>query len=316
MLRETGEDQMLQTAYSVGMLKGKDFANVHISYYSRQDEPAEAEFYLFKEDDAWVSYHELPTRKDHSAIFTTLAHRYCLPQYKDLQSVSLIDDTWQGKNQQKRIVNIVCSELINNQWQDHRLTFVYEYDGKKGWHITGQSDTRQASPKVAQKKGASTSPPESAKPKKKPKVIWGNAKAVIDEIFQFIGSNPKPVFIMFGTTGQGFIQFHYVTENGGKDIQTVDWLSGKLSGPQVSRLARPCPPIPFKEINFDLVSRIFDETSRKALREDMINVNLSRRFSNGCQEPMWQGIASSGKHALTITYSIDGRQTNIEEYSF
>ena len=92
MLRETGEDQMLQTAYSVGMLKGKDFANVHISY-SRQDKPAEAEFYLFKEDDVWVAYHELPTQKNHSAIFTTLVRRYCLPQYKYLQSVSLIDDT-------------------------------------------------------------------------------------------------------------------------------------------------------------------------------------------------------------------------------
>ncbi len=48
----------------------------------------------------------------------------------------------------------------------------------------------------------------------------------------------------------------------------------------------------------------------------MINVNLSRRFSKGCREPIWQGIATSARHALTVTYSIDGRQTDIEEYSF
>ena len=302
ILKKKGEDNILQTANSVGMSQGKDFANVIIKY-SLHDEPAEIELYLFKEDDKWVAYRELPTRKDHSAIFTTLARYYCQSLYKKLQSVSLIDDTWKSKNQQERTINIMCSELINNEWQDHRLTFVYKYDDKQGWHITTQSDIKQPSSKPS-------------KPKVKPKVIWGNAKTAIDEILQFIGGHPKPVFIMFGTTGQGFIQFHYVSENKEKDIQTVDWLNGKLSSPQASRLARPCPPIPFEEINFDLVTRIFDETGRKAIDGDMINVNLSRRFENGCHEPMWQGIASSGKHSLIITYSIDGKKTDIEEYSF
>ncbi len=293
MLRDTGEDQLLETANSVAMSKGKDFAYMNISY-SRHDEPAEAELFLFKEDDAWVAYRELPTQKDHSAIFSTLARRYCMPRYKYLQSASLIDDTWQSKNPQKRVINIVCSELINNQWKNHRLTFVFEYDDEQGWHITGESDTRQPSVKV----------------------IWGNAREAVEQILQFIGSNPKPVFIMFGTTGQNFIQFHYVTENGSKDIQTVEWLNGKLRGPKASRLARPCPPIPLEELNFDLVSIIFEDMGKKAKPEDMINVNMSRRFANGCQEPMWQGIATSANHSLTVTYSIDGRQTDIKEYSF
>jgi len=314
-LREEGKNQMLLTASSVAMAQDKDFANVNI-IYSRQGKPAAAALYLFKEDDTWVAYLELPTWKDHSAIFSTLARRYCLPRYKYLESTSLIDDTWQSKNPQKRIVNLVCSELINNQWQDHRLTLVYEYGDEKGWHITGQVKTKQPSPRADKKKGVSASPPESAKPKIKPKAIWGNAKAAIDEILLFIGSNPKPVFILFGSDQQDFITFHYVTEKEGKDIQAVDWLNGKLRGPQVSRLVRPCPPVPLEEVNFDHVSRIFDEMSRKAKRGDRLNVNLSRRSSNGCQEPIWQGIATSSKHALTVTYSMDGKQTDIEEYSF
>jgi len=43
---------------------------------------------------------------------------------------------------------------------------------------------------------------------------------------------------------------------------------------------------------------------------------LSRRYANGCKEVMWQGIASSGKHSLIVTYSIDGRQTDSEEFRF
>jgi len=315
MLRETGEDQMLQTANSVAMSEGKDFANVVINY-SIRDEPAEAEIYLFKEDEAWVAYRELPTRKDHAAIFTTLARHYCQPRYKHLQGVSLIDDTWQSKNPEKRIINIVCSELINNQWEDHRVTFVYEYNGAQGWHITGQSETKQTSVAATEEKGASASPVESSTPKGKPTVIWGNAKDAIDEILKFIGNDPKPVFIVFGTAGQNFIQFHYLAENGGKDIQSVDWLNGKIKGPQVSRLARPCPPIPLEEINFGHVAGIFDEMRGKAMQGDMINVNLSRRYANGCKEVMWQGIASSGKHSLIVTYSIDGRQTDSEEFRF
>lgn len=313
-LKKEGKKQMLQTANSVGMSKGKDFANVSISY-THQDKPAEIELYLFKEDNKWVAYLELPTRKDHSAIFSTLARRYCLPRYKQLQSVSLIDDTWKSKDPQKRTVNLVCSELINNKWKDHRLTLVYEYNGKKGWHITGQGKIKQPSPKADKKKAASASPPKPAKPKKKLKPIWGNAKVAIDEILKFIGGNPKLVSIMFLPGGES-ISFHYVTEKGGKDIKTAVWFSGTFSTPRVSRLARPCPPIPLEKVNFDHVSRIFDEMRRKAKQGDSIEVNLNRRYSNGCQEPIWQGVATSFKHMLTITYSIDGKQTKIEEYLF
>ena len=71
-----------------------------------------------------------------------------------------------------------------------------------------------------------------------------------------------------------------------------------------------------EELNFDLLSLIFEDMVKKAKPEDMVNVNMSRRFANGCQEPVWQGIASSGTHSLTITYSIDGKQTDIQEFSF
>ena len=84
MPRETGADQIHQTAYSIAMSIIEDFADVMITC-TRQDEPAEAEFYLFKENGSWVAYPELPTRKDHSAVFTTLARHYCQPLYKHLQ---------------------------------------------------------------------------------------------------------------------------------------------------------------------------------------------------------------------------------------
>lgn len=315
MLRESGADEMLRTASSVAMSKIEDFADVIIGY-SRQNQPAEAELYLFKEGDEWMAYPELPTRKDHPAVFSTLAQQHCKPLYKDLQGIAFIDDSWQSKDPKIRTINIVCSELIDNQWQDHRLTFTYEYDDRKGWHITGQSEMRQPSAGAAQKESASASPPEPAQPGVKTKVIWGRAKEAVAEIFRFIGNNPQPVFINFGTAGQDFIQFHYVAGNGSTDIQSVDWKNGKISSPQGSRLARPCPPIPRAEIDFGLVPRIFAEISRKAKQGEMVNVNLSRRFANGCQEPIWQGIATSANHVLTITYSIDGRQTGIEEYSF
>lgn len=315
LLRESGADEMLRTASSVAMSKIEDFADVIIRY-SRQDEPAEAELYLFKEGGEWAAYSELPTRKDHPAVFSTLAQQHCKPLYKDLQGIAFVDDSWQSKDPHKRAINIVCSELIDNQWQDHRFTFTYEYDDRKGWHITGQSEMRQPSVGAAQKESPSTSPPEPAQPGAKAKVIWGRAKEAVEEIFRSIGNNPQPVFINFGTAGQDFIQFHYVADNGSTDIQSVDWNNGKISSPHGSRLARPCPPIPCEEIDFALVPKIFDEISRKAQQGEMINVNLSRRFANGCQEPIWQGIATSANHVLTITYSIDGRQTGIEEYSF
>jgi len=315
VLREKGKKQMLQTASAVAVVQGKDFANANIAY-TRDDKPANADLYLFKEGDAWVAYLELPTKKDHSAIFSTLARRYCLTLYKRVDSVSLVDDTWKSKDPRKRDVNLVCSELVNNQWKDHRLTLAYEYDNNKGWHVTGQAKHQQASPKAAQKKPAPAPPTEQAKPKPKEKVVWGNAKSAIDQIFKFIGGTPRPVYIVFGSAGGDFIQFHYVAQSGSKDIQTVDWLNGKLRGPQVSRLARPCPPIPVNEIDFGQVSRIFDDMGKRAKPGDMINVNLSRRSSKGCQEPIWQGVATSSKHSLTVTYSMDGKQTDIQDYSF
>ncbi|MHB8811490.1 MAG: hypothetical protein ACYC9M_15995 [Desulfobulbaceae bacterium] len=315
LLGESGADEMLRTASSVAMSKIADFADVIIGY-SLQNQPAEAELFLFKEGDEWVAYSELPTRKDHPAVFSTLARQYCKPLYKDLQGIAFIDDTWQSENPQKRTINIVCSELIDNQWQDHRFTFTYEYDDRKGWHITGQSEMRQPSAGAEQKESVSESPPEPAQPGIKAKATWGRAKQAIAEIFRFIGGNPQPVFINFGTAGHDFIQFHYVAENGSTDIQSVDWNNGKISSPQGSRLAKPCPPIPCAAIDFDLVPKIFAEISRKAKQGEMVNVNLSRRFANGCQEPIWQGITTSAKHVRTVTYSFDGRQTGIEEYSF
>lgn len=306
LLQELGEDQMLRSAYSVGMSKGQDFADVFIEYY-KEEEPAKFELFLFKENGAWKAYKNLPARKDHHAVFATLARQYCQPLYKNFQGVSLLGDTWMSDNLKKRAVNVVCSNVVDNQWQDHRLTFVYEYDDNKGWHITGQSKTQEPPAK---------SPSKTSKPKVKQSVIWGNAKDAIDKIIQSIGGDPQPVFIMFGIAGKDFIQFHYVSENHTKDIQTVEWNNGIISNPKASRLARPCPKIPFGDIDFNLVPQIFAEMSRKAMQGDMINVNLSRRFANGCQEPAWQGIASSGKHSLTVTYSLDGNQINTEEYKF
>lgn len=315
LLEEAGEKNILQTAHSISMSKGSDFAEVLIAY-SLQEESAEIGAFLFKESDAWVAYRELPTKKDHSAIFTILARRQCKPSYKHLQGISLIDDTWKSNNRQKRIVNIVCSELINNEWKDHRKTFVYEYDDKKGWHITGERAISQISEKKPQKKEFPKTPRKPRKAKTKPAVFSANAKEVMGTILQHIGIKTKPVFILFGTSGSDFIQYHYVAEGGGKVIQTVDWLNGKLLEPQPSRLARPCQPFTLEELNFDLVAKIFEETIRKAKQGDNVSVNVTRLSTKDCQEPVWQGIATSARYVLTITFSIDGKQTDIQEYSF
>lgn len=306
-LTAAGERLVLQSATSVAMLKDKDFANANISY-TREGESTDVELFLFKEDGAWVAYLELPAHKDHPAVFTTLARRYCQPRYRQLQSVSLIDDgSRRGKTRDTRSVNLVCSELIDNQWQDHRLTLVYQYDGKQGWHITDGAE---------QKEAPASPPPKAAQPKHGAKPAWQNAKAEIDKILRHIGGSAQPVFVVFGIDGNGFIQFHYVTEPGSKDIRTVDWQNGKIKAQQPSRLAKPCPAIPLEEVDFDQVTKIFDDVRNKAKPGDRINVNLGSRFADGCQEPVWQGIATSAKHALTVTYSLDGRQTDITDYSF
>ena len=305
LLQELGQDQILRSAYSVGMSKGQDFADVFIEYY-KEEEPAKLELFLFKENGVWKAYKDLPTGKDHYAVFATLARQYCQPLYKNFQGASLLGDTWKSDNPKKRTVNVVCSELVDNKWQDDRLTFVYEYDETNGWRITGQSKTEET---------AGQSPAQASKPTTK-QPVWGKAKDAIAEIIQTIGGNPQPVFIMFGTAGKDFIQCHYVSENDEEDIQTVEWKNGKTSKPKASRLARPCPKIPFGDIDFNQVPAIYADMNGKAMQGDLINVNLSRRFDNGCQEPVWQGIATSGKHSLTVTYSLEGKQIHTEEYKF
>jgi hypothetical protein len=314
-LKEEGKDQVLETATSVGMSKGRDFASVNVSY-SSNGKPAAIELYLFKEDGTWVAYLELPASKEHPAVFSTLARRYCLTLYKQVQSASLVDDSWRGGDARRRDVNVVCSELINNKWKDHRLTLVYEFNDARGWHITGQASVRQSPPKPVQKGRAAQPAAEPARPGTAAKAVWTNAGPAMDDILKFIGGSPKPVYVHFGTTGGGFIQFHYVMEDGSKDIKTVEWLGGKLKGPQVSRLVKPCPAMPLKEVDFGQVTRIFAELNKKARPGEMVNVNLGRRSAKGCKEPVWQGVATSAKRALTITYSLDGRQTDIQDYSF
>lgn len=163
MLQAEGETEILQTATSVGMMKGGDFATVGIEYLLK-GETVRTVMYMFKEDNVWVAYRELPTHKDHPTIFSTLAQRYCAPRYKHHQSVSYHDDSRQSKNPKKRTINLICSELINNQWQDHRLSLVYEYDLKKGWHITEGRELKKPAPKTDQKKTASKTSKKKASP--------------------------------------------------------------------------------------------------------------------------------------------------------
>lgn len=305
LLQSQGKVQMLRDTYSVATEKGKDFTDAIVRYYEK-GEPAKSEFFLFNEDGVWKAYSELPTKQDRFAVFAVLARQYCHTLYKNHMATSLPGDTWKSDNPKKRPVNVVCREVVDNKWQDHPLTFVYEFDDNRGWHITGKQET----------KPPAKSPPQVARPMTGQKAVWGKAKDAVAQIIESIGGNPQPVFIMFGTAGHDFIQFHYVSESDDKDIYTVDWNNGKISEPRASRLARPCPKIPLGDIDFNLVSKIFADMNGKAMKGDMINVNLSRRFANGCQEPIWQGIATSGKHSLTVTYSLDGKQINKEEYKF
>lgn len=148
MLKAEGETDILQTASSVGMVKGKDFATVGIEYSSK-GKTVSTELYLFKEGNGWLAYRELPTHKDHSAVFSALARRYCAPRYKHLQGIGFHDDSWKNKNPKKRTINVTCSELINRKWQDHRLSLVFEYHAKKGWYIADGRDLKKPTAKTA-----------------------------------------------------------------------------------------------------------------------------------------------------------------------
>jgi len=150
--------------------------------------------------------------------------------------------------------------------------------------------------------------------KVEPIPVWGNAKTVMDEILQVTGIEVQPVYLRFGAVGEEFLHFHYHTAIKDDGIKTIEWKGGKLRGPSASNLARPCPPIPLEDIDLDLVSKIYKEVSQKTARGYSISVTLGRR--SGCKKPEWQGIGKYMNKMLVISYSIDGKQTDIKEYSF
>ncbi|MBU1567251.1 MAG: ankyrin repeat domain-containing protein [Proteobacteria bacterium] len=139
ILQEDGDSEILQSASSVGMITQGDFATVSIAYL-HDKKPASTVLYLFNEESTWVAYRKLPTQKDHPAIFTTLAQHHCIPLFKNLQGIGFPDESLKSKDPKKRRINVVCSELIDNQWLDHRLALTYEYDQQGGWHVTGDHD--------------------------------------------------------------------------------------------------------------------------------------------------------------------------------
>jgi hypothetical protein len=139
------ETEILQTATSIGMSKLEDFAAAVIGY-TRQGDSARTQLFLFKDDNAWTAYRELPTHRDHPAVFTTLAEQYCRPRFPRLQGIGFIDDSHKNTNPTRRTIHLACSELIDNQWVDHRLRLVYAYDADTGWHIVSGTPLDETAP--------------------------------------------------------------------------------------------------------------------------------------------------------------------------
>ena len=140
LLEAEGETEILQTASSIGMLSGEDFATAAIEY-QRAGDNAQTELYLLKGGgDGWKAYREIPTHRDHPAVFLTLGRRYCRDRYPHLQGVGYADDTWKNTDPRNRTITLICSELIDQKWHDHRMRLVYAFDPKRGWHITEGSE--------------------------------------------------------------------------------------------------------------------------------------------------------------------------------
>ena len=152
MLKAEGRKEILQTAHSVSMNSVENFARVGI-VYQKGGQSSKADLYLFKENDTWVAYSKLPTHKDDPEIFSELAMQYCKSRYKNMMGLNFMDDSYESKDLKKRIININCGELINKEWQYHRLSMTYEYNAEKGWVITGAQPYRK--PETQSKKTVS-----------------------------------------------------------------------------------------------------------------------------------------------------------------
>ena len=179
MLEAEGETEILQTANSVGMSILGDFATVSINY-EHGGLTAHTQVFLFKENGTWTAYRDLPTQKDHEAVFMTLAQRYCASQYKHFQGASFLDDSYQNKDPVRRIINFDCSELIDNHWRANPLSLIFAYNPRKGWSIAEVRPYKESKPEP-RKTASKTVKTKTEKPPAPKAVNFSND--VVDRFF-------------------------------------------------------------------------------------------------------------------------------------
>lgn len=180
MLKAEGKTEIMKTAHSVSINSSvENFARVGIGY-EKEGRSAKEELYLFREGGDWMAYSRLPTHKDSPEVFSELARHYCKSRYKNMMGGSnFMDDGYQSKEPQKRIINVKCGELIDKQWQYHRLSMVFEYDTEKGWGITGAEPYRKPESQ-AEKTVSKKSKTSKTSAEKKPPASLQEAMAMSD----------------------------------------------------------------------------------------------------------------------------------------
>lgn len=137
MLLQEKEYGILQTARQVSVSNQGDFGTAVIKYQSGEKQ-VDLKIFLLEEEEGWVAYPVLPAQKDHPGVFFLLATGYCQDKYVHFQGIGYKDDSWQNKDSNRRTINFTCMELIDNDWQDHHIGLVYEYNEDQGWQISGE----------------------------------------------------------------------------------------------------------------------------------------------------------------------------------
>jgi len=137
MLLDSGDFEVLRTTTQIRSNTIPESGFAAATLFCKKDEQKSIiKVYLFKEGEEWIAYKDLPTHKDHPMLFMELAKQYCQNKLKHFQGIGYVDDSWQNKSPQKRIINYNCMEFVNDQYKDTKLGLIFENDPQQGWQIT------------------------------------------------------------------------------------------------------------------------------------------------------------------------------------
>ena len=167
MLLASGDYEILGTATSISSNILEDFATADI-VCKQNGKKTKLKIYLYKKNDQWVAYKEIPTHLDHRGVFFMLARQYCADKWEHFNGIGYLDESWKNKDPRMRTINFNCMELENNEWKDNHLRLTYEYDKQKGWQITEAHELQTVAQNAKQTGGIAQTETSSNVPKKTP----------------------------------------------------------------------------------------------------------------------------------------------------